>query len=592
MTDRHLTLRLALDRAAATADTLSIPVSIASAAIIDDPYLGPVQLSMDPAAVDLTDAQARGIPVLEMHERELPIGRVFDVRLDGDRLVGTMRFSRSDEGKQLYQDCVDGIITDTSVGAAISAVREEPGYLVALRWKPNEVSLVDRGADPTVGINRAAPVRAVHPHGVSTMSEPNLAADPQGSAPTPPVVVTPSARETERVSNITELARWAKDKRQIDVDALAEEHVQFGQPFETFRSKVWEKVQTQNAQQPGIVAQDPKTELGLSRKEAQQFSIVRAAQAYIAKDWKKAGYELECSRAIAENLNREARGFFVPLEVQREMAAGNNTAGGYLVGTEHRADLFIENLRAQSIAMQAGVRTLTGLKGNLSIPKMTGTATFGWIQEGVDASLTDPSVGSVELAPRTIAGGVAMTRRLLMQSAPSVEMMIRDELIKNIALAIDICIFEGSGAAGTPRGLVNHPDINTVSVSTDGSPTWDEIVQFESAIEADNALAGALKYVTTPAVKGKLKVTPKAANQAVFISDGNTTNGYPVLTSTQLSTHTLLFGDWSQIIVGFWDVMEIQPDKATNAASGGLILRVFQDCDVAIRHAAAFAKAT
>jgi hypothetical protein len=34
-------------------------------------------------------------------------------------------------------------------------------------------------------------------------------------------------------------------------------------------------------------------------------------------------------------------------------------------------------------------------------------------------------------------------------------------------------------------------------------------VQFESAIEADNALAGALKYVTTPAVKGKLKVTPK-----------------------------------------------------------------------------------
>lgn len=596
MTDRHLTLRLALDRAAATADTLSIPVSIASAAIIDDPNLGPVQLSMDPSAVDLTDAQARGIPVLEMHERELPIGRVFDVRLDGDRLVGNMRFSRSDEGKQLYQDCVDGIITDTSVGAAISAVREEQGYLVALRWKPNEVSLVDRGADPSVGINRSAatPAASLPTHGARNMSEPNPtpAAEPQGAAPAPVITMTPSTRETERVSNITELARWAKDKRQIDVDALAEEHVQFGQPFETFRSKVWEKVQTQNAQQPPIMAQDPKTELGLSRKEAQQFSIVRAAQAYIAKDWKKAGYELECSRAIAENLNREARGFFVPLEVQREMAAGNNTAGGYLVGTEHRADLFIESLRARSIAMQAGVRTLTGLKGNLSIPKMTGNATFGWIQEGVDATLTDPSVGSVELAPRTIAGGVAMTRRLLMQSAPSVEQMVRDDLMTGCALAIDLAVFEGSGAAGTPRGLVNHPDINTVSVSTDGTPSWDEIVQFESAIEADNALAGALKYVTTPAVKGKMKVTPKASNQAIFISDGNTTNGYPVLTSTQLATHTLLFGDWTQIMVGFWGVMEVRPDEATHAASAGLILRVLQDCDVAIRHGQAFAKAT
>ncbi|MBU3736562.1 MAG: phage major capsid protein [Methylobacterium sp.] len=598
MTDRHLTLRLALDRAAATAETLSIPVSIASAAIIDDPYLGPVQLSMDPAAVDLTDAQARGIPVLEMHERELPIGRVFDVRIDGDRLVGTMRFSRSDEGKQLYQDCVDGIITDTSVGAAISAVREEQGYLVALRWRPNEVSLVDRGADPSVGINRSAANRAASlpTHGALHMSEPNPtpAAEPQGAAPANVITMTPSTQEMQRVTNITELARWAKEKRQINVDGMAEEHVQFNEPYETFRTKVYDLVQKQNAQQPPIVAQDPATQLGLSRKEAQQFSIVRAAQAYLTKDWKKASFELECSRSIAEQLNREAKGFFVPWEVQREMAAGNPSAGGYLVGTDHRDDLFIESLRARSIAFQAGVRTLTGLKGNRSIPKLTGNSTFGWIQEGVDAALSDPALGSVELSPRTIAGGVAMTRRLLMQSAPSVEMMVRDDLMTGCALAIDLAVFEGTGAAGTPRGLVNHPDINTVSVSTDGSPTFAEIVQFESEIAADNALSGSLKYVTTPAVRGKLKTTSRdgGGHGFMFILEGEQANGYPVLTSTQLTQHTLLFGDWSQIVVGFWGVMEIKPDEATRAASAGLILRVFQDCDIAIRHGQAFAKAT
>lgn len=589
MTDRRLNLELTLERAAANAERLEIPVSFASDAIIDDPLLGPVQLSMDPAAVDLSAAQARGIPVLEMHERELPIGRVFNVRLEERRLVGTLRFSRSDDGKGLYQDCVDGIITDTSVGATITAVREEANHLVAIRWAPRECSLVDRGADPSVGINRAAPVRAVSSLEDTHMSDtPNQAAETQGSAP-PTVNAT---REAERAANIMELARWAKDKRGLDVERMAEEYVQFQQPFEHFRTKVWDLVKEQNTQQPAIEAKDPATELGLSRKEAQQFSIVRAAQAYLTNDWKKAGFELECSRAVADRLNRQARGFFVPMEVQREMAAGNNTAGGYLVGTDHRDDLFIESLRARSIAFQAGVRTLTGLKGNLSIPKQTGNATFGWIQEGVDATLTDPSIGSVELAPRTIAGGVAMTRRLLMQSAPSVEMMVRDDLMTGCALAIDLAVFEGAGAAGTPRGLVNHPDINTVSVSTDGSPSWDEIVQFEVAIEADNALAGALRYVTTPAVRGKMKVTPKAANNAIFITDGNTANGYPVLTSTQLSQHTLIFGDWSQIMVGFWGVMEVRPDEATNAASGGLILRVFQDCDIAIRHGQAFAKGT
>ena len=57
--DLALAIPLELERAAANGESLEIPCSFASDAIIDDPFLGPVQLSMDASAVDLSEASAR-----------------------------------------------------------------------------------------------------------------------------------------------------------------------------------------------------------------------------------------------------------------------------------------------------------------------------------------------------------------------------------------------------------------------------------------------------------------------------------------------------------------------------------------------------
>lgn len=41
--------------------------------------------------------------------------------------------------------------------------------------------------------------------------------------------------------------------------------------------------------------------------------------------------------------------------------------------------------------------------------------------------------------------------------------------------------------------------------------------------------------------------------------------------------------------MGMWDVLDIMPDTATYAKRAGLVIRVFQDIDVAIRHSESFA---
>lgn len=582
MTDRVLSLALQLERLAPGAepsDSLEIPCSFASDRIIEDPWIGPVQLAMDPTAVDLSRAAA-GIPVRVMHERGLPLARVMDVALDGGTLRGTLRFSQSQQGRDLCRDCQDGIITDLSVGAEIHAVREETGYLVATRWTPREVSLVDVGADPGVGINRAQPLAApAAPIEDPSMSDHQTTGAATSNAPDP----------GQSAASILRLAEYAHQRApELDLMRLGQDYAEFGKPFEEFREKVWTALAERQAQQP---TPSPKADLGMSQQEANQFSIIRATRAYLSKDWRKAGFEMEASRAVAERLGRDPKGFYVPAEVQRTLSAGSATAGGFLVGNQHRADLFIDALRASSIAMAAGVRVISGLRDNVSIPKKTSTGTFYWLSESEDVTLSDAAFGAVNMTPRTVAGAIAMTRRLLAQSTPDVELLVRQDLVTGAALAIDKAVFEGSGSK-EPLGIVNVSGINTQAVSTDTTPTWAEMVGFESEVATDNALTGSLKYITTPAVRGSLKTTAKFSNTGTPIMDGNSVNGYDLLTSTQLATSRLIFGDWSQIILGMWGVLDIKPDEAALAASGGLVLRVFQDVDMVCRQPTAFCLGT
>jgi len=378
---------------------------------------------------------------------------------------------------------------------------------------------------------------------------------------------------------------------ELGVQRLGEEFTQFGRSFAEFQTEAWKLVRERKATEPAVGI-PPPAEVGLSPREAQRFSIVRAARGFLSRDWKGAEFERACSRAVEERLGREAKGFFVPLEVQRTMTVADPTAGGYLVGDTYRADLFIEALRATSVAMQAGARSLPGLVGNLSIPKQSAASTFYWLSEGEAVTSSDLTIASISMTPRTIGGSVPMTRRLLLQSSPAIETLVRQDLIIGAALSIDDAVFEGDGVK-EPLGIVNTTGCNTQAVGTDGSPTFAEMVGFETEVETDNALAGSLAYVTTPAVRGKLKTTSKDTGSGMMImgSDGSV-NGYPVHVSTRLDQHRIIFGNFSDVLVGFWGVLDIKPDEAALASSGGLVLRVFQDVDVAVRHGQSFCYGT
>ena len=69
------------------------------------------------------------------------------------------------------------------------------------------------------------------------------------------------------------------------------------------------------------------------------------------------------------------------------------------------------------------------------------------------------------------------------------------------------------------------------------------------------------------------------------------TNALPKNLGTGTNEHPIVAGYWPWLYIGEWGVLDLMPDEVTLGDSGGLVIRGFQDADVAVAHAGAFAKA-
>ena len=143
-------------------------------------------------------------------------------------------------------------------------------------------------------------------------------------------------------------------------------------------------------------AENAVTAVGMSPSETRQYSLIRAINAVVHKDWKHAGLELEAHQAIQKRSGKilSENSFFVPLEVQKRDLSVASSGGNYLVSTDNVG--FIELLRNRSVVLQMGATRLSGLQGNVAIPKQTAAANA--IATSIAAKMASrlgPSAGAI-----------------------------------------------------------------------------------------------------------------------------------------------------------------------------------------------------
>ncbi len=341
--------------------------------------------------------------------------------------------------------------------------------------------------------------------------------------------------------------------------------------------------------------------LGISPREEREYSLARAILSASMGE-SPFGYEGEVNAELRRQHPETAeRGtnLLLPTHLaiaRRDLSTGSAAAGGYLVGTDNLGASFIELLRARLIVLKMGAQFLSGLKGNVTIPKQTAGATAHWLPtDGTAITESQPTLGQLSMAPKTVGAYVEFTRQLLTQSDPSVDAIISNDLARVIALAIDAAAINGSGASGEPTGIINTAGIGSV---TGTSLDYADVLEFVTDVASANALQDVSRvgFATTPAIAAALMQRSKVASTYSPLWEGNILEGkvagFPALTSTAMPAASMLGGDFSQLLIGEWGLLEIAVNPYAAFNSGIIGMRAMQSVDVGVRQAGAFSLAT
>jgi HK97 family phage major capsid protein len=158
--------------------------------------------------------------------------------------------------------------------------------------------------------------------------------------------------------------------------------------------------------------------------------------------------------------------------VQKDLALGNDTLGGYLVPTT-QSDRIIDLFRNRSIFMRAGATEIPlPPGGNTTWPKLNLDPTFTWgsPDRTGDIATSDLGFDVLRLRAKECAGAIAIPNTLIRYSSPAVEMIARTALADAGAVAEDLAFLEGAGSDVEPKGLTNY-GFSTAETSTRGKVT-------------------------------------------------------------------------------------------------------------------------
>ena len=595
-------------------DVLSFPASS------EEPvsrWYGDEVLSHQAGAVRLDRANTGAMPLLFNHNVDDPIGMITGGRIEGGRLMVDAKLFASARAAEVKM-MIDGGLRNVSLAYRINVVEEDVKQEVftVTDWEPYEVSIVTVPADPTVGIGRQESeyevrmIRAPHP-------APAAATIPRGETMTKEEeAAAAAAAEASRTAKIGAVDA-EKERRQAimnlcksnQIDARVESRwIEDGTPLTKVASEILDVMEERGKTRPVAASA-----VGLSAKETQAYSIFRAIRALKfgaanPQFMEEASFEIECSRAVAKQLNRSlTSNILVPGEVltrplgaeataraMRAMSVQPGSKGGYLVNVDNLG--FIDILRNRSVAMNMGARSLSGLVGNVTFSRQTGKATVTW--QGGDGSSTtasDQALGQLSMSPKTAIAITDVSEQLLRQSTPSAEQFVMADLAADIAIdGVDNAVINGIGGA-QPLGIKNTTGITTGQDAA--SATYAKILAFISTAGGANAIRGNPGWVTNTAGAAKLMTVQRFSSTDTPVWTGNMLDGelvgFKSMSSEQLASGNLLFGSWNEIIIGDWGVLELAMDNGgTRFNQAQVGIRAMWMVDILVRYPQAFVLST
>ena len=568
-------------------------------------------LSHERQDIDLNFMESGRAPLLLNHNPEVQIGVIESANLDATerKSRSVVRFGKGELASEIFADVTDKIRTNISVGYSIDNLvkmdeQRDGSDVYRAAWTPMEISLVSIPADRSdIGVGRAEIEKPI----IENIKMENTKTEIVAEKPNYDADKIVSERLAERSKEIKEMQALGIRHNLRD---FADECIHSGTGLFEFREKMLNKIESK----PLEVSPD---HVDVKPQEAKRYSLLRALNAASRGDWSGAGFEAEMSQEVGHRQSKTPQGFFVPdyawtgnrnaaeLEKRTVMTVGTNASGGYFAPQEQLGSEFVGALRAKMVMPGLGMRIMSGLQTKITIPKFSAGVTASFVAEESAVSAVNQTTAQITMQGRTLGCYEDVSRLLLLESDPSIEQLVRDDILSAMADKIESVAIHGGGS-NEPSGIVATSGIGSVAGGTNGlAPAWaTHIPTLVKEVEIDNASlnAGTLGWLTNPKVKSKLASTAKVAStdSVMILNDPwNALYGYPLAITTNVSStltkgtssvaSALIFGDFSQLILGLWNTPDVLVDPYTSGSKGTIRIIVLQEVDLAVRHAQSFA---
>ncbi|MFA6063964.1 MAG: phage major capsid protein [Gallionella sp.] len=561
---------------------------------------------------------------------------VRDRKLGGDKIV----WSASERAQVLMRDVESGVRRDISVEGdfaeedlVLDGEKDGIPVIRAARWTPLAAAIVDVRADPKVGVARSGEALPVQ----ETETKTEINQSPEAPKAAPVIRSKPIMNEQEMKDRDA-----LKAKETVEIFALARDynvpqeqvskHISEGKSLGEFQGMVLRDFSAgkakADAERTAATIEKAPVARGVTEtipaEKLAKFSFMRAMIG-MAKTMNPSldlpkvddGIEREISqesvRLIRSTPGGETympKGLCIPWDLVRANHSGKiarefNIAGtgSNVVAQNLRPELFIDYLRAKLVLSNLGVTSLTGLVGDVLLPKQLATASGGWVDETTAGTAGTMTVGQVKVTPKTVGAYTDISRQLLLQSTPSADMLVMNDLVDSLARSIQTAGFHGTGANNQPTGLFvalagpgayqGQDAITESTVSSDGNPTYAEIEAMLATMEEAN-VSGDFKWALRPTAFRKLKGVGRVGTTgAVPIADEE--NGVKYLadavaeTTSSLTSKYAVCGRWDSMVMAMWGALDLTLDPYSLSTRGALRVVALQSVDFGYRYLPAFA---
>ena len=589
---------------------------------------GSVRYEIDPAGGDYSRVERGNVALLNGHSYNDVLGSVREPRVENGVASVAVRFRENDERAQAIKLDIQNGTYPRGVSAGLKPVEytvdienaesDDPVTVLKVsRWEMQELSLATVGVFGGVGFSKrrlAEPDRVVN----NAIAEVKEMADEKttelaavkdgGESATVELAVGGDAGRGDEIARIVEFGQ----KTGNEMEALAA--IKSGENAVDFMTRIASQTFANKPHSANV-------ERELANR--QNFSLSGFIESRMNNTPKslvdKFALEVELQDKWLERLSLDGGSFVPPTSRNGHILPMEAALGGKLdlalmgvadYGTHavpERTLGWIERYAAESPVL-TWASTMDGLTNETEKwPRLTGGMTVEWTDDKSIATDSTPGLENITMEPHQMSLTYGYTRLINVQTGGATDMYLRQQASKDHISGREAMAVAGVGTGNTPRGIARYPNIQTLDV---GSRNFDRAMASELEEKLDQMHVtedASWAYLLSSEDFRSARDTKVDSGSGIFLAQRpqrmpvagagplqqsrffDINNFYPAARSSYIgvasggvpeATAKIVFGRWSDFVIGTWSQMEVIVDPFTRKPAFEITLISYHDTAV------------